>query len=556
MNTTQPSKPINIFIAHYNTPELTEALVKSINKFVPKSKIYIFDSSDTRPFLYMQSNIVYIDNTEGQVINVDDVLSTLNLCKLPKGPIVNNYASLRHTLVVQKWIDMVDENFIFLDSDILLKKDITELFDEDYLWIADTAIDCNRITRVAPYIMFLNIKEMKEKNYTFYNPNYMHGISGPGNIYDTGAYLYKITKNDKTKEIDLKDYIVHYGAGSWKKYQEIKKNIVKVDPKIWLDNNRKYWKTLNKNNKTVIYTAITGKYDDLLYQDYVDDNFDYVCFTDDPALTSGLFNIVQIPQELNIYSSVKKQRNIKINPHLYLKKYETSVWIDANIKLKGNPLELIDDENYIFIPVHPFRSCIYTEAAKCISLNKDTAEHINRQVEYYKTIKYPENNGMCQSGIIIRKHNNPECIKLMTVWWNMVKNYSHRDQLSFNYAVWKTNAKVKYLDKTIFNSEYFEYVKGHKQKNVVKRYSGQCARPCNSTDNSQKVVIAEYVGFPPIDQNYSQDSYNQNEPNPVKIYIPTCCSQDKRCLEKPILEKRCGKKFKAKPAKKIIFKLV
>lgn len=41
---------INILIVHFNTPRLTECLVKSINKFTPNSNIYIFGNSDEFPF--------------------------------------------------------------------------------------------------------------------------------------------------------------------------------------------------------------------------------------------------------------------------------------------------------------------------------------------------------------------------------------------------------------------------------------------------------------------------------------------------------------------------
>ena len=45
---------INILIIHYNTPQLTECLVKSINMFVKDATIYIFD------------------NTKGQYIDFDN----------------------------------------------------------------------------------------------------------------------------------------------------------------------------------------------------------------------------------------------------------------------------------------------------------------------------------------------------------------------------------------------------------------------------------------------------------------------------------------------------
>ena len=68
---------VNICIVHYNTPLLTECLIKSINKFTPDSKIYIFDNSDKYPFTYKQHNIIYFDNTKGEIINFDEWLKNI-----------------------------------------------------------------------------------------------------------------------------------------------------------------------------------------------------------------------------------------------------------------------------------------------------------------------------------------------------------------------------------------------------------------------------------------------------------------------------------------------
>lgn len=40
----------NILIIHYNTPYLTECLVRSINLFVEDAVVYIFDNSNEKPF--------------------------------------------------------------------------------------------------------------------------------------------------------------------------------------------------------------------------------------------------------------------------------------------------------------------------------------------------------------------------------------------------------------------------------------------------------------------------------------------------------------------------
>ena len=62
----------NIVIIHYNTPHLTECLVRSINMFMDNAIIYIFDNSDKYPFTAEFDNVTVFDNTKGQIINFDE----------------------------------------------------------------------------------------------------------------------------------------------------------------------------------------------------------------------------------------------------------------------------------------------------------------------------------------------------------------------------------------------------------------------------------------------------------------------------------------------------
>jgi hypothetical protein len=39
----------------------------------------------------------------------------------------------------------------------------------------------------------------------------------------------------------------------------------------------------------------------------------------------------------------------------------------------------------------------------------------------------------------------PEVINLMERWWYFIKNYSKRDQLSFNFVAWEQGFKFEYL---------------------------------------------------------------------------------------------------------------
>ena len=61
----------NIVIVHYNTPLLTECLVRSINLFVKDANVYVFDNSDKYPFTASFDNVTLLDNTRGAIINFD-----------------------------------------------------------------------------------------------------------------------------------------------------------------------------------------------------------------------------------------------------------------------------------------------------------------------------------------------------------------------------------------------------------------------------------------------------------------------------------------------------
>jgi hypothetical protein len=103
-------------------------------------------------------------------------------------------------------------------------------------------------------------------------------------------------------------------------------------------------------------------------------------------------------------------------------------------------------------------------------MRKDSAENINPQIERYKKEGFPKGYGLLQSNILIRKHNNEDCIRLMEAWSNEVMNGSHRDQLSFNYCCWKNqDVKIKYLDKGICNSKWFKWYMNHKSNRSISR---------------------------------------------------------------------------------------
>ena len=466
----------NIVIIHYNTPLLTECLVRSINLFVKDAIIYIFDNSDKYPFTAFYDNVLVLDNTKGEIINFDKWLENYpNRHK--SGGKRNYWGSAKHCYSVEKCMEIIKESFVLMDSDILLKKDISDLFKEDCIYVGEPMIQPTSNTgRLLPFLCFINTEMCQKEGIHYFDDNYMHGLrkTPDGDRYDTGGIFLKNASKFKHQDVGIYDYMIHYNNASWMD-TTLKKH--SLSPTEWVKRHKRLWN--NEKNKNVIYTCITNGYDGLIEPTYVSDNFDYVCFTDNSELRSDIWDIRPLPKETEELSQLKKQRYVKLNPHLLLSEYDTSIWVDGNVIVKGDLNNLLDriikDDCSIYVPTHPQRKCIYAETDIVVAMRKDTRENVSRQIERYKKEGFPKDFGLLQSNILVRKHNDKDCIAFMKQWFDEVKNGSHRDQLSFNYVEWKNkDIKIKYLDKNICKSEWFFWDGLHnkgksiKQRNIVK----------------------------------------------------------------------------------------
>jgi len=224
---------------------------------------------------------------------------------------------------------------------------------------------------------------------------------------------------------------------------------------------------ISQKKEIVVYTSISGNYDLLKEVVCPEKNIEYICFTDQ-EIESETWKIKKIPEILNNLEQTKKARCLKILPHLFLQEYETSVWVDGNIQVKRNMKKFINDnlKNNFAIAKHPDRICVYQESEAVKQLKKDKHSTVDSQIEFYKESGYPEKNGMVQSGVIIRKHNEKDCIEICNDWWKELIKWSKRDQLSFNYSIYNKNMIIDIFNPSIISSDYFDYWthKGQKAK--------------------------------------------------------------------------------------------
>ena len=198
---------------------------------------------------------------------------------------------------------------------------------------------------------------------------------------------------------------------------------------------------MKSNRDIVVYTAVTNNYNPVRNPQVVDDSIDYVCFTDQllwhRMTTDTIWKFAPIPQRR--LDPARRNRFVKLHPHLFFSQYEYSVYVDGCIDITGDIRALIAkyDHPRMLVFKHPLRQCIYAEGDECMRRKKDDPAAIFAQLEHYRSEGYPSNAGLIEAGVLIRRHDDGQVNEVMEDWWQEVLNRSRRDQISFPYVARK-----------------------------------------------------------------------------------------------------------------------
>lgn len=176
----------------------------------------------------------------------------------------------------------------------------------------------------------------------------------------------------------------------------------------------------------IIYTCVFDNYD-ILRPVKPTPGWRYICFTNTDMKAEG-WEIKKVD------SNKKTNRQIKLQPHLFLPEHDVSIYVDGNITISCDPDGLIKGNTFCMMQ-HPHRNNLRDELAACIKLKKANKDVMTNQVNKYFEDGYP-GTGMTSNGVIIRR-NTEENKKINEAWWQEVEKHSHRDQLSFGYVAWK-----------------------------------------------------------------------------------------------------------------------
>ena len=201
-------------------------------------------------------------------------------------------------------------------------------------------------------------------------------------------------------------------------------------------------------NKIVVITALSGNKERLKDPQIVFPGVDYVAFVDSKQDVSVWEQRPLL--DFTLDDKYKYRRNAKIYkvlPHLFFPNHQVHIWHDVSHGLVKNPNEVISmmGDSDIGLFKHNQRSCLYQEANILKELNYDHIDLIDNQIAYYRGLGYPENNGLYELPVSVRK-NTEKIQRLNLLWWEIICKYSSRDQLSMPFCLWKLGIKPFVFD--------------------------------------------------------------------------------------------------------------
>lgn len=198
------------------------------------------------------------------------------------------------------------------------------------------------------------------------------------------------------------------------------------------------------NMNIVVYTPVFGNYD-TLRPPFPDDNLPagydvrHVCLTDGLNAQNVPGREYVLPKRYYQDDPRRESRRCIALSHEYFPDADVTIMHGGSLELHVPAMTAVswlEGNNDIAALRHPDRNCIYDEAVVVVATGKDKPENVWPQMQAYRADGYPEHNGLAACTIIVRRHTD-RIKRFNEFWWEQTRQYSVRDQLSFNYSCWK-----------------------------------------------------------------------------------------------------------------------
>jgi hypothetical protein len=191
-------KNLTLISASFNTPEVTEYMLKTFTNLYPNTKVLISENSTDE--------------------------KTENILKETQIPFIRNKGYL-HAPSVDLLLNSVTTDYVLLvDTDVLFLKDINPIFEEflnkEITLMGEIVGDRGGKKlhkRVNPWHCFINVKKIKENNIKFYDEIRLRSRNEIR--YDVGSSFFEDIRKMKLKIADFNGegiYYRHFEGMSWR----------------------------------------------------------------------------------------------------------------------------------------------------------------------------------------------------------------------------------------------------------------------------------------------------------------------------------------------------
>ena len=193
----------------------------------------------------------------------------------------------------------------------------------------------------------------------------------------------------------------------------------------------------------VVYTVITGGYDNILEPLSTEECLDYILITDvAPQNYHGKWQIRVIDNPQNL-SSPLLYRWAKTHPFELFPEYDYSIFLDGKLQLTEEKLtdfiRQYRKNSSMLCMHHHCSNNIDSESDAIVKNKKATRSELDAQIAKYRSEGFVDDI-LVDAAFLVRDHHDTLLKKVMDDWWTEICTYNHhRDQMSFGYACWKNN---------------------------------------------------------------------------------------------------------------------
>ena len=238
------------------------------------------------------------------------------------------------------------------------------------------------------------------------------------------------------------------------------KDRVKLERSIanWIDEVNE---TLDSSKKFVCYTYAPSpsKTPEIVKND----DTEYVCFTScksgEKSIGWKFIDVRPLCKWLDVKETdFKVKQFIKLNPHLLLKPFKESIWIDSTCNMKKDVVKLASklDDSFMMCLDDPYHDCAYEILLDIKESEMLSDKEFDDIFQVFKWCNYPPHNGMVDTSIMFRRHMDLRCIIAMTKIWHFVGSLKANDKLFFNLVLWLSKFNYLALPAKLVLEEYIK----------------------------------------------------------------------------------------------------